>query len=111
MISLSLSLLLCLPVKQDQGEPSAGLEEQEYNQGDRGELQQLSDGEGGEELRSEGVGVQGEAVVDEGGAEPEVVADQGLLPQVRPDEQLQKREGRFLSHGSPCGRNEAEVAW
>ena len=48
----------------------------------------LADGEGGEELGAEGVGVEGEAVVDEGGAEPEVVADQRLLAQVRPQEQL-----------------------
>ena len=48
----------------------------------------LADGEGGEELGAEGVGVEGEAVVDEGGAEPEVVADQRFLAQVRPQEQL-----------------------
>ena len=48
----------------------------------------LADGEGGEELGAEGVGVEGEAVVDEGGAEPEVVADQRFLTQVRPQEQL-----------------------
>ena len=46
----------------------------------------LPDGEGGEELGAEGVRVEGEAVVDEGGAEPEVVADQRLLAQVRPQE-------------------------
>ena len=48
----------------------------------------LSDGECEEEVSSESVGVEGEAVVDEGGAEPEVVADQRLLAQVRPQEQL-----------------------
>ena len=48
----------------------------------------LSDGECEEEVSSESVGVEGEAVVDEGGAEPEVVADQGLLSEVGPHEQL-----------------------
>ena len=51
-------------------------------------LRHLADGEGGEELGAECVGVEGEAVVDEGGAEPEVVADQGLLSEVGPHEQL-----------------------
>ena len=73
-------------------------------------LRHLADGEGGEELGAEGVGVEGEAVVDEGGAEPEVVADQGLLPEVWPEKELEEREGRFLSRWSPWRRNETEGA-
>ena len=70
----------------------------------------LSDGECEEEVSAESVGVEGEAVVDEGGAEPEVVADQGLLPEVWPEKELEEREGRFLSRWSPWRRNETEGA-
>ena len=68
----------------------------------------LPDGECGEELGAEGVGVEGEAVVDEGGAEPEVIANQSFLTEVWPEEQLEKRKERFLSGRLPWRGNETE---
>ena len=52
----------------------------------------FSDGKIGEERGPEVVAVQGESVVDDGGGEPQVVDDQGLLPQVGRLEQLQEAE-------------------
>ena len=49
----------------------------------------------GEQRGAEVVAVEGEAVVDHGGAEPEVVDDQGLLPQVGGLEELQETEIAF----------------
>ena len=49
----------------------------------------------GEQRGAEVVAVEGEAVVDHGGGEPEVVDDQGLLPQVGGLEELQEPEVAF----------------
>ena len=49
----------------------------------------------GEQRSAEVVAVEGEAVVDHGGGEPEVVDDQGLLPQVGGLEELKKPEVAF----------------
>ena len=83
-------------VEENQGEPPAGLDQQEDHQRDRGELQDLAwqqpdsrsntrlcskfffkqitqetptDGEGGEEVSAQGVRVEGQAVVDQRRAE------------------------------------------
>ena len=46
----------------------------------------LSDGKCYEKVRPKGIGVEGETIVDEGRAEPHVVAYECLLPQVWPHE-------------------------
>ena len=48
----------------------------------------LSDGKCQEQVSTEGVGIECEAVVDKGGGKPQIVADQSFLSEVGPHEQL-----------------------
>ena len=48
----------------------------------------LSDGECQEQVSTESVGIECEAVVDKGGGKPQIVADQSFLSEIGPHEQL-----------------------